>query len=212
MKSARYRTHRGNRSLTANQLKKKDSSISFFAEKKEQPFVLGLFGKGPNPPNAVNYGGPVALRGLTAADYSNNTWSLVNEKGKLGTDCENCTGKECVQYSAKVRSTFKVATTVTLPSMSEYADYTPCQKKRIKAAIQNELAPHEQKHVAAFKTYNGTVNTPFSITACRSELKSLVAERADEIHRAVEAPRRTSAQNASDALDPFVIHPDLNCK
>jgi hypothetical protein len=95
--------------------------------------------------------------------------------------------------------------------MADYADYTPCQQRRIRDAINNELAPHEQQHVAAFRTYNGTVDTPIAMTGCRSELEGQVAAQAEEIHRGVEGPRRSSAQAASDALDPFVINPDLNC-
>jgi hypothetical protein len=104
-----------------------------------------------------------------------------------------------------------VSTTVTLPNMSDYADYTACQQRRIRDAINNQLAPHEQQHVAAFRTYNGTVDTPIAMTGCRSELEGRVASRAAEIHLGVEGPRRASAQAASDALDPFVINPDLNC-
>ncbi len=180
----------------------------FFNEKSGS--ILSLSGHGPST-KAVNYGGPVELRGLTEADYSNNRWALANERGRPGTGCEACTGADCVQYSAVVRSTFRVATTVTLPNMSDYADYTACQRRRIRDAINNQLAPHEQQHVAAFRAYNGTVDTPISMTGCRSDLEANVAAQAEGIHRGVEGPRRASVQAASDALDPFVITPDLNC-
>ncbi len=173
---------------------------------------LGLSGRG-NPGNAVNFGdvSPVQLRGRTNADFSNNRWALVNERGVQGAGCEGCTGGHCVQYSATVRSTFQVATTVALPNIADYSSYTTCQQQRIREAITNVLAPHEQEHVRAFRSYNGTVNTPISMTGCRSALEGMVASRAEAIHLGVEAPRRASAQAASDALDPFVVNVDLNC-
>ncbi|MBI5916470.1 MAG: hypothetical protein HY842_13925 [Bacteroidetes bacterium] len=201
-------------SKTSNQRTNGNRSSShspFFGGKHEGSYGFGLSAKGPSPAKVVNFGGPVALRGLTEADYSNNSWALANERGRQGSGCEGCTGRDCVQYSATVRSTFRVSTTVTLPNMSDYADYTECQRRRIRDAINNQLAPHEQQHVAAFRTYNGTVDTPIAMTGCRSELEGRVAARAAEIHLGVEGPRRASAQAASDALDPFVINPDLNC-
>ncbi len=170
--------------------------------------------RGKHPAHkAVNFGNvtPVQLRGRTDADYSNNRWALVNEGGRQGSGCEGCTGRQCVDYSATVRSTFQVATTVTLPSMSDYAGYSACQRQRIQDAITNVLAPHEQQHVAAFRTYNGSVDSPITMVGCRSSLEDRVASRADETHRGVEGPRRASAQAASDALDPFVVNVDLNC-
>lgn len=211
MKSSKTRNRRVNRSRAANQSSDFDSSAPFFGASYKGSFGLGLSAKGPSPAKAVNFGGPVELRGLTEADFSNNSWALTRERGRQGSGCEGCAESDCVQYSATVRSTFRVGTTVTLPNMADYANYTACQQRRIREAINNQLAPHEQQHVAAFRTYNGTVDTPITMTGCRSELEGLVAARADEIHRGVEGPRRDAAQAASDALDPFVINPDLNC-
>jgi hypothetical protein len=165
------------------------------------------------PVAATNFGdvAPVQLRGRTDADYSNNRWALVNESGRQGSGCEGCNGRQCMEYSATVRSTFQVATTVTLPTMSEYAGYSSCQRQRIQDAITNTLSPHEQQHVAAFRTYNGSVDTPLTMVGCRSDLQDRVASRATEIHNGVEGPRRASAQAASNALDPFVVNVDLNC-
>jgi hypothetical protein len=174
--------------------------------------TLGLSGKG-RPGTTVNFGNgtPVQLRGRTDADYSNNRWSLVDESGRQGSGCEGCSGRQCVEYSATVRSTFQVATNVTLPNIADYSSYSACQQQRIRDAINNELAPHEQLHVAAFQTYNGSVDTPITITGCRDRLANLAQERAVATHLGVERPRRASAQAASDALDPFVVNVDMNC-
>ncbi len=207
--------------------RRRRSTDPFFQKetKKETPFFetgaakefspakgLNLSGKG-SPGKAVNFGNGqgVQLRGRTDADYANNGWSLVNENLARGSGCEGCNDRQCVQYSATVRSTFQVATNVTLPSMSDYSHLSECQQQRIRNAINNVLAPHEQQHVAAFRTYNGTVDTPISLMACRNQLATLVRSRADTTHRSVETPRRASAQGASDALDPFVVNVDLNC-
>lgn len=211
MKTFRSKNYRSNRRRTINSSTEAATEKPFFGAKVDGNSWFGLKGNGPSPAKAANFGGPVALRGLTEADFSNNKWALVKEKGQKSSGCEGCEDKDCVQYSATVRSTFKVSTKVTLPDMKDYSDFTACQQRKIKAAIKNELAPHEQEHVAAFKKYNGTVDTPIAMTGCKSELESKVAARAEEIHRAVEGPRRDSAQAESDALDPFVINPDLNC-
>jgi hypothetical protein len=105
-------------------------------------------------------------------------------------------------------STFRVATTVTLPSVNDFPDLTACQRQRVRAGINNVLAPHEQEHVAAFRTYNGTVRTPFDFTICRSDFDG----RVQELHDSVESLRRSTAQAASDALDPFQFDVDLDCE
>ena len=171
---------------------------------------LGLSGKGTSG-KAVNFGGGVQLRGRTNADYSNNGWSLVNENLSRGSGCEGCNDRQCIEYTATVRSTFQVATNVTLPDMSSYSSYSECQQQRIRDAINNTLSPHEQQHVAAFETYNGTVDTPITLMGCRSGLQSRVARQAAATHLGVERPRRATTQAASDALDPFVVNVDLNC-
>lgn len=95
--------------------------------------------------------------------------------------------------------------------MSDYSSYPECQQQRIRDAINNLLARHEQGHVAAFETYNGSVDTPIAITGCRNRLSAMATERAGVAHRAVEEIRRRSAQDKSDALDPFVVNVDLDC-
>ncbi|HFA48328.1 MAG TPA: hypothetical protein ENJ95_04835 [Bacteroidetes bacterium] len=202
--------------------RRKQSTDSFFQKKtkKEAPFFeighaggTATSGKG-RPSTAVNFGhlGPVKLKGKTKADYSNNGWKATEEKLKKGTGCEGCKPKKCTEYTGVLVSTFKVSTRVSLPRMSDYQAYSACQKKRIKAAIDDVLAPHEQQHVQAFKTYDGTVKTPFSMTACRKKLKNIAVAKFTDMHEKTEAPRRAAAQAASDALDPFVVNVDLKCK
>ena len=74
-------------------------------------------------------------------------------------------------------------------------------------AIQNQLAPHEQDHVAAFGQYNGSSGQSLDLTTCRASFRSAV----QKLVNAEEKQRRAAAQAASDALDPFQIDVDLDC-
>ena len=147
----------------------------------------------------------VTLRGRTDAKFS-SSFRTQNVRTTAATGCE-CEG-ECVHVTGTLVSTFRVATTVTLPSVSDLFDLTACQRQRVRDGINNVLRPHEQEHVTAFRTYNGTVSTPFDLTLCRSEFDGQI----QALHDSVEAPRQAAAQAASDALDPFEFEVDLDCE
>jgi hypothetical protein len=53
--------------------------------------------------------------------------------------------------------------------------------------------------VAAFNTYIGTVNTPYTYTGCLSGEDAFIRGR----HNAIESARRAASNAASAALDPF---------
>ena len=148
----------------------------------------------------------VTLRGQTDASFS-SSFSTANVRTTPATACDGCAGGECVTVSGTLISTFSVTTRVTLPSVSDFPDLTTCQRQRVRDGINNVLAPHEQQHVAAFRTYNGTVRTPFSLTLCRSDFDA----RVQALHDSVDSARQSSAQAASDALDPFEFTVDLDC-
>jgi hypothetical protein len=145
------------------------------------------------------------LQGLTRARFSNSfrTLDVVTEPGE---GCSGCRGRGCVHVTGTLESTFNVSTTVTLPRMPR--NLTPCQRTRVQDAINNVLAPHEQQHVDAFNTYNGTTSTPFDMTICRSAFNA----RIRAMHRAAERARRAAAKALSAALDPFNFDVDLDCE
>jgi len=149
----------------------------------------------------------VTLRGRTDATFS-NSFRTLNVHTSAATGCDNCADSECVHVTGTLESTFRVTTRVTLPSVSDFPDLTACQRQRVRDGITNVLAPHEQQHVAAFRTYNGTVRTPFDLTICRSDFDA----RIQDLHDSVESPRQSAAQAASDALDPFEFEVDLDCE
>jgi hypothetical protein len=154
---------------------------------------------------AVGFG--LTLRGRTDATFS-SSFRTLNTRTTPGTGCEGCTGSECVHVAGTLESTYRVATQVTLPRVSDYPNLTPCQRRRVQDAISNVLAPHEQQHVAAFNTYRGTTQTAFDMTVCRSDFDA----RIQAMHNSAESARQSAAQAASDALDPFEFEVDLNCQ
>ncbi len=138
------------------------------------------------------------LQGRTNATFRNSfqTEGLTTEAGE---GCRGCRPRDCVHVTGSLVSEFTVTTRVTLPRVPR--GFSPCEREQIQNAIDTTLADHEQEHVAAFETYNGTENTPIDITACRGRVDGMVRN----MHRAIERPRRADARAASAALDPFTF-------
>jgi hypothetical protein len=154
----------------------------------------------------IVYGNSLRLQGRTRARFHSSfrTQDVVTAPG---TGCESCRPRHCVHITGTLVSTFTVTTTVTLPTVRDFPNLTSCQRQRVQEAINTVLAPHEQEHVSAFETYNGTVSTPFDLTICRGRFAAAI----QAMHDSVESTRRNTAQAASDALDPFHFDVDLNC-
>jgi hypothetical protein len=165
-------------------------------------------GKG-NPHHIVVHGNGNNLRieGRTDATFDGGTFVVPDLQPNRGSGCTTCPPADCLQVEGNVISTFSVTTSVTLPQVSDFPNLTPCQQERVQHAIDTVLAPHEQEHVRAFETYNGTVTTPFSQTLCRGDFETEM----QAIHDGVEATRQAAAQGDSDALDPFHFDVDINC-
>lgn len=151
--------------------------------------------------------GPIRLRGRTDADFS-YSYETRNVTTTAATGCRNCPDTSCVRCRGRLVIRYRVRTTVTLPSVSDFPDLTPCQQQRVRDAIDNVLAPHEQQHVSAFNTYRGTIDRQFDLTLCRSEFDDRIRSMAES----EEAVRRSTVQAASDALDPFHFDVDIDCE
>ncbi|MBW4437924.1 MAG: hypothetical protein KME04_12360 [Pleurocapsa minor GSE-CHR-MK-17-07R] len=109
----------------------------------------------------------------------------------------------------------KLTMTYTLPKATIAYTYSPdrsqltaCEKTAVDAYVKSTLAPHEDQHVAAFATFNGseTIDKEFNgLTGTEAEinteLTSLVAAASAE----AIAARQQMAQSASDLLDPFNV-------
>ncbi|MGK7888786.1 MAG: hypothetical protein AB4042_05585, partial [Leptolyngbyaceae cyanobacterium] len=188
---------------------KGQSSIPSQEAQQEQEMLAlpSKTGKGTPHHIAVSgNGNNVRLEGRTDANFDGGTFTVPQIQPTLGSNCTGCPSADCLHVVGNVISTFSVTTTVTLPSISDFPNLTPCQKERVQNAIDTVLAPHEQEHVQAFQTYNGTVTTPFDRTLCRDAFDTEM----QAIHDQVESDRRKAAQESSDALDPFHFDVDIN--
>lgn len=174
-----------------------------------QEQLPALEGQGaPTHAVAFNRRGPLRLRGRTDAAYDGGRFHTQNVTARPATDCTGCSGRRCVHVTGTLEATYSVATTVTLPRVSDFTGLTPCQQRRVQEAIDTVLAPHEQEHVRAFQQYNGTTRRAFDLTLCRSEFDGAI----QRMFEAEEQARRAAAQAASDALDPFHFDVDLDCE
>jgi hypothetical protein len=176
-------------------------------EGETAPAVPEVSGVGPRS-YATAHGNSVTLNGRTDADFSDNKFHTEGVKTSRAKSCENCEGDDCAHVRGTLVSTFAVSTTVTLPSVDDFPDLTTCQRQRVRNAIRNVLAPHEQKHVQAFRTYNGTIRRPFDLTICRGDFDAAI----QNMHDTLQAAREAAAQARSDILDPFDFNVDLDCK
>jgi len=152
-------------------------------------------------------GHSVTLQGRTDADYR-SSFRTENVRTRPATGCEGCDASDCVRARGILVSTYTVTTTVTLPSVNDFPNLTPCQRQRVQNAITNVLAPHEQRHVRAFRTYSGTTRQAFDLTVCRDALDGAM----QSMHDGEQSTRQTAAQARSDALDPFSFDVDLDCE
>ena len=158
--------------------------------------------------HAMAHGNSLRLEGRTDADFDGGAFETKNVRVRRATTCENCLEGECSHVTGTLVANYHVNTTVTLPSVADIPDLSRCQQQRVRNAINTVLAPHEQEHVRAFRTYNGATRRPFDLTLCRSEFDSAIQQMFD----AEESARRSAAQAASDALDPFHFDVDLDCE
>ena len=156
----------------------------------------------------VAYSNSVRLQGRTDADFGGSTFRTSGVRVTAATGCANCADSDCVRATGTLISTFRVRTTITLPSVDDFPNLTACQRRRVRDAITNVLAPHEQQHVDAFRTYNGTTRTPFDLTICRADFDSPIRE----MFNTADQARQDAARVASAALDPFHFDVDLDCQ
>ena len=148
---------------------------------------------------------------LTTADFLAPTFTTSNEKGTPAKGCDGCGDKDCFNVTATATITFDANISVNLPSGSDFSDKKECEQKQIQTAIDTILKPHEQRHVAAFSAYKGTVSKPVQAKVCREDVESGAAltKAAGAIANAEGSTRSASARAASKALDPFEVNVDL---
>jgi Domain of unknown function (DUF4157) len=150
--------------------------------------------------------GSVDLEAETNATYKKGAGTAKNEVTKKSKNCDGCEDDSCVTITGSLKVPYSVATTVNLPTVP--SNLTECQQDRVRTAINTTLSAHEQKHVRAFETFNGTASLPINYQGCSDGYVSYQEGLADaEFER-----RKTAADAKSAALDPFSVNVDLCCK
>lgn len=168
------------------------------AENEERPAEPPYEIFGPvKEENTTHYGNceGVSVQGVTNANYSHSHSASINPQP--GTGCSGCETANCISSSGTITSTFNANPTVSLPSVP--SGLNECETNAVRTFINTTLRAHEQQHVAAFNTYRGTVNTPYTYTGCRDGVNAYIAS----IHAGIESSRRAASDAASAALDPF---------
>ena len=174
-------------------------------KKQEEEKPVSIVGRATKTKNKTSHGcAGVDVQGQTDANYS----SSFKTSGSLrsSTECTDCAAPDCVTTRGSVVSAFKANPVITLPSVPD--GLSRCEANAVRTFINGTLRRHEQQHVSAFKTYSGTVRTPFEYTGCRAGLDSLV----QSIHDGIDAQRMADANALSDALDPFNVPIPCNCE
>lgn len=175
-------------------------------EKLSQPIPIADFATFGKPTVHTDFGKSVTFNGKTDATFDGGVGQTKNLKGVPAKDCSGCDASECVHVTGTLQINYHVSTTVTLPDVP--SGLTPCQEKRVADAINNKIKPHEDQHVSAFGTYNGSVNLPINYTGCKSGL----ADHVQAMHDADAAARESAARAQSAALDPFNVSVNLDCE
>ncbi|MHB8628581.1 MAG: hypothetical protein ACYDBJ_09385 [Aggregatilineales bacterium] len=139
------------------------------------------------------------LQGLTQANYGGTFTTSAISYTNVGSD---------VQATGTITCTYTVSTQVTLPGAP--SDLSACETGKVNNAIQTILAPHEQRHVAAFRGYAGRTVRSFSFTlpgmntsAGAAALDAAVQPQLQAMYDSEQGTRQAASDAASAALDPF---------
>lgn len=182
------------------------------AEKAPVPQIPTVQVKG-RPHKVTAFGPPaVKVQGKTTATFDGGKSRTEGQTTESATGCKGCKDKDCVKVTGKLVMEFKVTTTVTLPKASNVKGLTKCQQEKLQQAIDTTLKDHEQEHVKAFETYNGTEEEAFELVGCKATVPAALQRMAQKKTSEVEKQRRKDAQAQSDALDPFNFDVDLDCE
>jgi hypothetical protein len=181
-------------------------------EKAPVPQIPTVQVKG-QPHKVTAFGSPaIKVQGKTTATFDGGKSRTEDQTTESATGCKGCKDKDCVKVTGKLVMEFKVTTTVTLPRASNVKGLTKCQQEKLQQAIDTTLKDHEQEHVKAFETYNGTEKEAFELVGCKATMPTALKRMAQKKTSEVEKQRRKDAQAQSDALDPFNFDVNLDCE
>ncbi|SDX51097.1 protein of unknown function [Hydrobacter penzbergensis] len=177
-------------------------------EDDDKTALRPVSGKGTLTDNKTNNGTSADVSAQTTANYDHGTFTTANATSTRATGCSDCGSAPCATMSGVMISVFHAHPVIAPPVMPP--GLTPCQQLRVQHFINNVLMPHERQHVAAFNTYNGTVRTPFTVTACHTDQG--LSDALLPLHNSIDASRIAAANALSDALDPFNTTIDIDCQ
>ena len=135
----------------------------------------------------------VSVQGHTDANYGNSYSSAGT--ATPASDCTDCSAEDCVVNTGTVLSVFTANPQITLPSVP--SGLNECEQNAVQQFINTTLRAHELQHVAAFNTYSGTVQTPYTYRGCASGLDAYT----QQIHDNIESARKSGSDARSSALD-----------
>lgn len=190
----------------AGPAKAEEEAAASKAEVVAEPMSLPDFSTFGKPTTHTDFVNMVTFKGETEGTFDGGVGQTKNLKAVPAKGCEGCADSECFSVTGTLEITYHVSTTVTLPEVP--AGLTPCQEKRVREAIDTKIAPHEDQHVSAFGTYNGTVKLPINYKGCKEGLADFV----QAMHDKDAAAREATARAKSAALDPFHVNVDLDCE
>jgi len=190
----------------AGPAKAQEDAAASQAEAVAEPMSLPDFSTFGKPTTHTDFVNLVTFKGETEATFDGGVGQTKNLKAVPAKGCEGCPDSECFSVTGTLEITYHVSTTVTLPEVP--SGLTPCQEKRVREAIDTKIAPHEDQHVSAFGTYNGTVKLPINYKGCKEGLADFV----QAMHDKDAAAREATARAKSAALDPFHVNVDLDCE
>jgi hypothetical protein len=152
----------------------------------------------------------IRLHGQTSGTYDGGTSQVLNQRVRREKDCDCPAESTCLTATGNLRVTYHVDVHIVMPGMP--GGLNACQQRRVRDFLRNVLGPHEQEHARRLRTYDGTTNRPFKVTACgRQALDADVSSTLQQMHDDEANQRATDADAKSAAIDPFERDIDLDC-
>lgn len=152
----------------------------------------------------------IRLHGQTSGTYDGGGSKVLNRKVKRSKDCDCPDESPCLTATGTLQVAYHVDVTMVMPGVP--GGLNACQERRVRTFLRDVLGPHEQDHARRLRTYNGTTNRPFSVTACGQQtLADDVNSKLQQMHDDESKQRASDADALSAAIDPFERDIDLDC-
>jgi hypothetical protein len=152
----------------------------------------------------------IRLHGQTSGTYDGGTSSVLNRRVRRARDCDCPDESPCLTATGTLRVSYHVDVTIVMPEVP--GGLTPCQERRVRDFLRHVLGPHEREHARRLRTYDGTTDRPFTVTACGQQaLTDDVNSTLQQMHDDEANQRATDADASSASIDPFERDIDLDC-